>query len=386
MNKQTKRLVSMLAVFAMLVCTLAGTISQSKSVNAATTEVLIPAKVVDFQTLPTPATKTVTVPGSNGNDSATSDSTAVIIPIQMDYNGVLRMALTASGLDSALSYCVYSDEACTQPLNTAYSLTSGYPSEDLTITIDKAGKYFLKLAWRYTVLPAVGATVVVEAFAYSGAEVTLTSEYQSIFTNDTATSYHKLEVASDSLVTVYGNSYSPSGDPSSLYVDLCNSNKVKILSSTLTSYSQYVAQYALSKGTYYISTNESDRYQLKCTMGKVKDQSASSKGKATQIKKGKTVKGIITLSEKTSKADWYKIKLTKSAKIKLLLSAQCSGYSSLKVQFIPASSKTRMLSDTVYIGTGSKTASTTKMKKGTYYLKVTKRNATDSGSYSIKYK
>ncbi len=47
----------------------------------------------------------------------------------------------------------------------------------------------------------------------------------------------------------------------------------------------------------------------------IKDSSASSKSKAKTLSKGKKVTGVIAYGD--SKADWYKIKLTKSAKLNL---------------------------------------------------------------------
>lgn len=99
-----------------------------------------------------------------------------------------------------------------------------------------------------------------------------------------------------------------------------------------------------------------------------------------------TVKGMVALSEGTSKTDWYKIKISKRGKLTLKYSAKCSNSASLKLQIVPANKKYTLLGNTLTLRTGNGTAtSRTKINKRTYYIKVSKMSASYSGSYSIKY-
>lgn len=383
MNKFKKTLVSVVTVCAMAVSVLAGA-----SVKAATTEgVLVPTRVTDYATVPTAATVSVNLPGKGDNASATVESTAKIIPIQMDYKGVLTLAAAATGLSASVDVVLYSDQACTMQVGSSDFLSSSYLTLSKSYTITAAGTYYLKFNWRWDI-PDNGSVIAVGAYAYSGAEVTLNNTYQAIYTGDsTVTNYHKLVLASDSLVTLFGNSYSTyDGTASNLSLNLCDSNKITLDDPYMYSGNQYFEIYALKKGTYYVATSSSSPYQLKATVTKVKDQSGASKAKAKTLKKKKTVKGIVALSEGTAKADWFKIKLTKKAKIKLTYTAKCTGSSSLRLQVIPANKNYTLIGDTIYMKTGTGgISSKKKLNKGTYYIKINKSYADYSGSYSIKY-
>lgn len=63
--------------------------------------------------------------------------------------------------------------------------------------------------------------------------------------------------------------------------------------------------------------------KITATVKAIKDSSASSKSKAKTLSKGKKVTGVIAYGD--SKADWYKIKLTKSAKLNLYYLANTNG-------------------------------------------------------------
>lgn len=388
MNKFRKKLVSVVTACAMAVGVLAGAAVQPAGVKAASMEgVLTPTQITDFATLPTAATASVTLPGKTGNSGATTASTAKIVPISMGYRGVLSLAVAATGLSDSVDFALYSDQNCTMMVGTSDFLTTAYLSASKDYTVTTAGTYYLKLSWRYSV-PDNSSVIGVAAYAYSGAEVTINDSYQAIYTGDsTLTNYHKLVLASDSLVTLFGNSYYTSdGSAASLSLNLCDSNKITLDDPYMYSSNMYCETYALKKGTYYVSTNTNSPYQLKATVTKVKDQSGASRSKAKLIKKKKTVKGMVALSEGTGKSDWFKVKLTKRSKLKLAWKARCTGSGSLKLQVIPANSNYRLYNDTVYMSNeNGGVTSKTKLNKGTYYIKISKSYGDYSGSYSLKY-
>lgn len=384
MNKFTKKLVSVFTACALAVGVMSGTGTITKAATTAGT--LVPAAVVDFMAQPEPAATTVTLQGSTDR-TVTADSLAQVVHIPMAKKGVLEVGFSATGLSSSVEITLFSDAACTTKVGYATWLSSATLKDVEQYTVSTPGDYYLKFEWSYSV-PDTASTIAVLAYAYSGEDVTITDSYQAIYSGDyNTTNYHKLEVASDSLVTVMANSYDSSGVSSSISMNLCDSDKMALDSIYLSSSDGYLDSYALKKGTYYISSSCADRYRIKASVMKINEKSGSSKKKAKLLKKGKTVKGMVALSEGTGKADWYKIKLKKKAKIKIARTAYCTGACSLKVQFIPASKRVIMTSDTVYMKTGSSVFGTrNKMPKGTYYLKVTKISADDSGAYELKLK
>lgn len=389
MNRFKKKIVSIFTTCAMAVSVLAGAGVCSDTVKAATTEGnLTPALVTDYAAMPAPAAATVNLSGSNGSKDATKESLAKILPIQVQNAGVLVLNFSATGLSSGIEATLYSDTACSTKVGSTEYLSASTLTSSESYTISAAGTYYLKVQWQFSSVPENGSSIKVEGIAYSGAEVTLKDTYQAIYTGDsTKTNYHKLEVAADSLVTLHGNAYSNyDGALSSLSVNLCNSGKTTIDTINFYSGNNYFSYYALKKGTYYVSSNSSSRYQLKATVTKMKDQSGSSQKKAKLIKKKKTVKGIVALTDSTSKTDWYKFKVSKRSKITLKYSAKCTGSTWLRLQIVPADKNYTLLGNTLNLSTGSgKATSKTKINKGTYYIKVTKSYASYSGSYSIQY-
>ncbi len=385
MNKLTKKIVSVFTACALAVCGLsvAGTPAKAATVEST----LVPALITDLATLPTPASTAITLPGAAGNKSATPDSLAKIVQISVEQRGVLNLGITASGLADSVEANLYSDAACT--LKVGYSMyitTSSLTAQDM-YTITTPGTYYLKLSWRYNFgLPETGSVIGVAAYAYTGEELTLNDSFQAVYTGDSnIINYHKLVLPSDSMVTLYGNSCSTyDNSANSISINLCDKDKITLDEPYLSSYDNYFSYYALKKGTYYIATNEDSPYQLKATVVKIKDQSGKSKGKAKLINKKKTVKGLVALSEGTSKVDWFKVKLAKNGKMKFKYTAKCNGSSSLKLEVIAANPNYTLYNNVLYMQTGTNGFTTKKIRKGTYYIKISKTYGEYSGSYSLK--
>lgn len=146
------------------------------------------------------------------------------------------------------------------------------------------------------------------------------------------------------------------------------------------------AYYALSTGTYRFVMQPGKGYLVQYRYGSkaYTAKYATKKSKAKQIKRKKSVTNVLTASDKNKATHYYKIKLTKNSAVKInLWSYQNAG----KLTF------------TLY-GKGIKTSTITaknnikgtwtplngkKIKKGTYYIKVTKCTKNTSGTYKIKY-
>lgn len=204
--------------------------------------------------------------------------------------------------------------------------------------------------------------------------------------NYTENSYTKISVNKTGYICVE----TPSTQYSSVYVTLCNKSKKAVSEEIYVSSSSPYTYFAVSKGTYYIKTRASSdgMYNVRYTFTKVSEKSGSKKAKAVNIKKNKTIKGVLTANNK-SQADWYKVKLTKKQVLKITYkSLNTGGYGDIKLQVIPANKNMKIYGDTVKLanGTSGTAKSTGKWSAGTYYLKVTKGDKKASGYYQIKWK
>lgn len=142
--------------------------------------------------------------------------------------------------------------------------------------------------------------------------------------------------------------------------------------------------YALSTGTYrfVMKPKEDDVVQYLYGSKAYSTSYATKKSKAKQIKRKKSVTNVLTATDKNKTTHYYKIKLTKNSKLRIDLSAyQTYG----KMTFTLYGSGIR--TNTLTLKGNKKGTWTTKknLKKGTYYIKVTKCTKTTSGTYTVKY-
>lgn len=188
---------------------------------------------------------------------------------------------------------------------------------------------------------------------------------------------------------------------------LCNSKKALIstqdsFTTNSTNSQAYSITYGVKKGTqYYLRAELGAGATIKATFASQSKSSANSKGKAKNLAKNKTAKGIMIANE--NKADWYKIKLSKSQQLKLTFNVKTNGlgqYDGMKFSLYKSNGKTLFTSDAYdyisryYSGKGSVTyymsrrGSSKKygIPKGTYYVKVERANKTSSGYYTLKWK
>jgi len=231
------------------------------------------------------------------------------------------------------------------------------------------------------------------------ASKTVTLKNQKWYTHSSTTSqtvYHKIKVPKDGYITLQGYSWHPfSTSKQSMRVQLCNSkkklltNRIQFLSSGNSSYSgkkAFTNYFAVKKGTYYIKA-EGYQHKLKYTFKAVKDQGGSSKAKAKNIGKGKTVKGLLTAGEKGNKIDWYKITLPKAQKIKFTYDGRACNWLQFKV--VAANPNVYISGASSYCW-GKKETATTKgaFPAGTYYIQVSRmsNNKDASGYYTVSWK
>lgn len=172
-------------------------------------------------------------------------------------------------------------------------------------------------------------------------------------------------------------------------ITLCTSKK-KALSEAIWVYAgsstSNKAVFGVKKNTtYYLKiTNVSGRAGVKFTQTKVSEKSGSSRKKAKTLKKNSTAKGTIVAGSSTT--DWYKIKVTKSQKVKITTKGNMSG--NLKMQLYKSNGKKYGWDVTALYGIGDSNTYTTssKLPKGTYYIKIYRGNSKSNGYYTLKWK
>lgn len=236
----------------------------------------------------------------------------------------------------------------------------------------------------------------------------LLNEYVTTGTLDYV--YIKFKPSKTGYVTFKMSNASTQASYTNGYVTLCNSKKGLISTQDFFTDQQSGSvynnvTYGVKKGTtYYLRLDIDVRDSLGTTVkAEFKSQSKSSankKSKAKNLGKSKTAKGIMIANE--NKADWYKIKLSKSQQLKLTFNVKTNGvgkYDGVKFSLYKSNGKlfTSDAYDYIsryYSGKGSVTYYMTKrgsskkygIPKGTYYIKAERANKTSSGYYTLKWK
>lgn len=193
------------------------------------------------------------------------------------------------------------------------------------------------------------------------------------------------------------------------YAALCNSNKALI--STEDAFTDQQNEYVLNNITYGVKKGTTyylrvELYQagttIKAEFKSMSKSKANKKGNAKNLGKGKTAKGIMLANE--NKADWYKIKLSKSQQLKLSFKVKTNAtgkYDGMKFSVYKSNGKlftsdaydyiSRYYKDgkggaTYYMTRSNNPSKKLGIPKGTYYVKVERANKTSSGYYELKWK
>ena len=206
----------------------------------------------------------------------------------------------------------------------------------------------------------------------------------------TGTIYHKFTVPASGILAVSGNK-SYSWGTGSMNVTICNSKKKELTySNYVNASSDRYLTYGIKKGTYYLKTSGNSNYVLACSFTKVADKGAASKSKAYSVTQKKVITGVIPMGENQSKADWFKIKVGKNKKLYFDIASSCSG--KIRFQLYGPSVKSGCTIATISKGEGNYyignlvTRKATKLKAGTYYVKVSRSTKSATGIYSFKYR
>ena len=313
----------------------------------------------------------------------------VVVPVNVTKAGSLKVVTTATSVLKDINIEVYSDAACTNRMEYLTDLKVGSTTVEDYVSFSNAGTYYIKF----------------DSYCYNGEDV-----YTNTFTVQTGFYTLDAKVIKDGeTITYYRNSgedkyvfnYTATKTgkvtvtlPYSMgsYVTFVDSGKTvceKKWVSDLTSDSQ--ASFAVKNGKTYkfevtsngTSYGKEQSFSLKETA--VKAKSRAKRAKAVNIKKGKTVKGIVTAGDK--KANWYKFTVKKKKPVTITLDGNVEN----NLKFTIYNKKGKKIDSTSYYGYKRDlklTYSTTygKANAGTYYIKIEKANANSNGVYSIKWK
>ena len=209
----------------------------------------------------------------------------------------------------------------------------------------------------------------------------------------------KFKVKKDGYVTFTAKT-PPDKDYSGAYHGfwrLCDSSRQSLTHSDMFRMEEYVTFAVKKNKTYYFKVDFNDAVIINHKYKAVTDKSGNKKSKAYNLKKNKTMPGLLMAGE--NKADWYKIKLPKKQTLKLTFTTKSNN--GLCVEVFSSKNLNRYLDGLMYHQTQSMDETVSlasrkgnnnrdpyiKLPKGTYYVKVFgMKGWQQSGYYSLKWK
>lgn len=303
-----------------------------------------------------------------------------VIPIKIANKGILQLGLEEGfpvGDKTHVYATMYKDAACKKSMNQS---TYGF------VDIPAKATYYLKLeVTDYNESQASLYPFGISLNFASGVDKVAKNKtwMTAGLTDYKVPIYYKVTVTKPSKITIETDGLS------GRQITLCNSKKKAIseegYSSTILSEK---IVYAVPKGSYYVKLTSSGKLlRTKITYASASDASGSTKAKATTLKLNAAAKkGIVTTADKTSKVDWYKFTLTKSSTVNLLFKGDVSS-GRINLELYGGGVRGSINASLSKVGADSSTKCQTytssKLPKGTYYIKVTKNDAKTSGTYSV---
>ena len=203
---------------------------------------------------------------------------------------------------------------------------------------------------------------------------------------------YKIKAPSDGVIEIEpGADVNHSSGGASVETMLLNS-KCKAVSDESYSNKDDRTKYCVRKGTYYIKATDDGLFQFRYRFTKMKTSKNVKQSKAMSVKRGKTVKGILAAGEGEKNGRWYKIVLPKTKKVTVSTKVSVGDINDYSVYIYKKGSSKPVFAVTAPIRFGGPAKYSMSKKclldKGTYYMKVFKRNNYKKSSvqYSIKWK
>lgn len=278
---------------------------------------------------------------------------------------------------------LYYDKELTRPVDSYRIYTTSEEDKDNCVfKVPKAGKYYLGIYIpadpQSDTINSAWEVAAVAAFV-SGGDRTLSNGKQiMVGCQGPQINYFKYKATQTGYVTTIGDKDSKN----SVNVTLCNDMKKAYSGERSVGYNP---TYGVTKGkTYYFKIESTDRrvggYIFRVDNKKITEKSGKNKSTAVSLKKNNTVKG--TIQAGSSKADWYKMKLTGKKKVNILWKGKTNDRIKVKIYKGKKAIITKTL---LYNNSSVHLKSNGKLPKGTYYVKVYRGNAKSSGWYSLKW-
>ena len=203
---------------------------------------------------------------------------------------------------------------------------------------------------------------------------------------------YKIKAPSDGVIEIEpGTDVNRSSGGASVETMLLNS-KCKAVGDESYSNEDDRAKYCVRKGTYYIKATDDGLFQFRYRFTKMKTSKNVKQSKAMSVKRGKTVKGILAAGEGEKNGRWYKIVLPKTKNVTVSTKVSVGDINDYSVYIYKKGSSKPVFAVTAPIRFGGPAKYSMSKKclldKGTYYMKVFKRNNYKKSSvqYSIKWK
>lgn len=273
------------------------------------------------------------------------------------YIGITQTNTTSTNMTVALCKDTTASSIVSKNITTNY--TNWYPVE--------AGTYYIKTEGAYNARGAIKWEFATNFTAKRNTPFTINPLGEAVFDV-------KIKAEKTGLLTL-----SIDGSESA-YITFLNSKK-KALSKALWNWGS-TSSIAVQKGkTYYIRVNASigdDARNMTYTIDGASTKKNTSKKKATTLKAKKTNKSIILAGD--TKWHYFKFKLTKSKKLNMTFKVEGNG--NFKYEVLKSSKK-------IYTSRNSSKGTLTtssKLSKGTYYLRIKMADKKSSGRITLKLK
>ncbi len=312
-----------------------------------------------------------------------------IIPVVVKSAGYIQIGITDLQLQKDTYLQLYRDVNCTDRVGSLGYHDAGSTEKEFEyVEVDKAGTYYIRIesyAGTYEPQPFTNSFIMTASF-YSNKDKTLKDNKTIYYYNEDYSKYMYFKYTAPKS----GKLFVDLTNNTSGYITLLNSKKKVVSEDGYSNSTGSKAFFGVKKGkTYYIRVKASAYDELIGVLAKttdVKEKSGSSRKKAVTLKAKKNASGTILAEE--NKSDWYKIKNNKKKKLTITVEAYTTGNYILTVY----NSKGKKIgySATIYSGKRSYTltygSSYGKANKGTYYIKLTRKDKKSNGSYKIKWK
>lgn len=317
----------------------------------------------------------------------------LVLPFTVDKAGGILISLKQSGsYDDYLKARIYQDKECTKPVGKDFLLNAIDDSVNIERAISKKGTYYIKFTCDQGA-PFGVTTFKVKIYSISGGERTLSAGKATVAYQASAKGkvIYKINVKdTKSLafsITPYDNS-----NGGGAYFRLLDKNKKQLTNKSYVvskrndekKFGPINKYYTVNKGTYYLEVSANcSIYQLDSATVNIKNQAGSSKSKA-KLLKGSALEGYFTISDKTSKADWYKFSVPTSGQyINFVIAYVLDG----DIIFQILDSNGKILFDSSeeggYLEGSYRNWVGNTYPKGTYYVKVSKGSKNSSLNYGV---